>query len=188
MEPKTILLLNSTLHLNEVLRMGIRVWRPRLWNLLENKRTPLIRAHMRQQPQNVLECACEGASAQFPANQYCESALWLTNQIAAATSVYGPVSCDQTHFPLSASCVAFHLPVRHLSHPAVPSSLLYSYVLVTVNTQSLQPTLAFSLAWGTAYTRDGKRILPEISVPRFIVQQSARRDLYLLNVLEYLIY
>ena len=54
-------------------REGGVFWRPRHWNLLENKCTPLIRAHMRQQPQNVLECACEGASAWFPTNQYLES-------------------------------------------------------------------------------------------------------------------
>ena len=32
------------------------LWRRRHWNLLENKRTPLISAHVRQLPQNVLEC------------------------------------------------------------------------------------------------------------------------------------
>ena len=73
-------------------RRGV-LWRPRHWNHLENKRVPLIRAHMHQQPQNVLESVCEGARARFPANQYLESTLWLTNRIAAATSVYCPVRC-----------------------------------------------------------------------------------------------
>ena len=62
------------------------LWRPRHRSLLENRHTPLIRTHMRQQPQNVLECACEGASARFPANQYCESSL--TDQSDRGSDLY----------------------------------------------------------------------------------------------------
>ena len=65
-----------------------------LWYSLENYCTPLLKVHMRRRPQNVLR-----ASVWFPTNQYLESSLWLTNQIAAATSIYSPVRCAWTHFP-----------------------------------------------------------------------------------------
>ena len=44
-------------------------------------------------------CACVRATMWFPTNQYLESPLWLTNQVAAAIPIYSPVSCAQTHFP-----------------------------------------------------------------------------------------
>ena len=74
---------------------------------------------MRQQPQNVLERPCVRARAWFPINQCLDSALWLTNQIAAAASVYSPVRCARAPFPCR-----------------IPASR-FTYVLVTVNTQSL---------------------------------------------------
>ena len=129
----------STVSDRRAFHMG-HLWRPRHWNLLENRRTPLIRAHMRQQPQNVLECACEGASARFPANQYLESAPCLTNQIAAATFVYSPIRCSwghtQTYFPCRLLASRF---TCWSGVSLIPLSLARSYtsVLVTVNTQYL---------------------------------------------------
>ena len=125
-----------------------RLWWPSHRNLLENRCTPLIMTHMRQQPQNVLECACEGASARFPANQYRESALWLTNQIAAATSVYSPVRCARTHFPcrFPASRFTFWSGVSLI---LLSLALLYTYCQQLLSIHSLSPTNAYLFSlWG----------------------------------------
>ena len=119
--------------------LGEVLWRPRHRNLLENRRTPLIRAHMRQRPQNVLEGACEGASARFPANQYLESAPWLTNQVAVVTSIYSPVMCSwghtHTHYPCRLPASRFTCWSGVFLTP-LSLALLYTCVLVTVSTQS----------------------------------------------------
>ena len=88
--------------------------------------------------------ACERTSDRatvwFPNNQYLESALQLTNQVAPASSTYIAQSGALKHTSLVGS------PRR--ASPAgsafLSSSLLYTFWLVTFNTVSLQPALTFS--------------------------------------------
>ena len=61
-------------------------WRPRHWNLLENKYTPLIKTHMRQRPQNDLLKDVRTSERVCGSQPINASALWLTNQVAAAQS------------------------------------------------------------------------------------------------------
>ena len=84
----------------------VSLWQPRHRNLLENLYLPLIRTHMLQWSHNrtlwkdnLCVRASERATVWFPTNQYLESALKLTNQIAPASSIYSPVGCARTHFP-----------------------------------------------------------------------------------------
>ena len=71
----------------------------------------------------------------------------------------------------SPSGSASHLSLSLSSTPPCWSLLIHSL--------SLQPTLTFSLSGGTAYTRGDQRILLEISVHRYKVQQSATYSLRL---------
>ena len=141
---------------------------PDFANLLENKRTSLIRAHMRQ---NVLESA-RGSQPIIASSLH---SGWPIRSRQRLPYIVRLGALEDTQLPLSAFGVALHLLVRRLSHPTVPSSLLYTYVLVTVNTQSISnqhfPLLS---SWGTASFRDDLRILPGISVPRYISWQSAK--------------
>ena len=56
---------------------------------------------MRQWLHNItswIDQVCGHASVWFSTNQCLESALWLTNQIASATSTCSPVRCARMHF------------------------------------------------------------------------------------------
>ena len=99
------------------------LWRPRHWNLLENKRMPLIKVLMRQRPQNVLERPCERASVWFPTYQ-CLCTLADQSGRGSYFRIL-PGQARLRTFSLSAPCVALHMLVRHLSHSAVPSSPLH---------------------------------------------------------------
>ena len=80
-----------------------------------------------------------------------------------ASSIYGLVGCARTHFPCRLHASRF---TCWFGVSLIPLSLafLYTYVLVTVNTQSLSNLRLTFLSMGTAYTRDDKRILPVYSV------------------------
>ena len=109
----------------------------RHWNLLENKCMPLIKILMRQRPQNLLERPCARASERVCSSQsITASALWLTNQVAAATSAYCPIRRVWGLFLCRLPASRF---TRWFGVSLIPLSLalLYTYVLVTVNTQSL---------------------------------------------------
>ena len=114
--------------------LSIVLWRPRHWNLLEKQRTPLIKVHMRQQPPNVLE----RPRARVVPNQSMPRVRTLADQSDRGSDLrIQPGQVLLRTLTLSASGVALRLLVRRLSRPTVPSSLLYTFVLVTVNTQSL---------------------------------------------------
>ena len=69
--------------------------------------------------------ACERATVWFSTNQYLESALWLINQIAAATSIYSPVRFARTHSLVGFLRRASPAPLLSLS---VNNFFLYSTI------------------------------------------------------------
>ena len=134
---------------------------------------------MRQWPHNRTfwkDYLCVRASDNAVPNQSIPRVpLWLTNQIAAAISIYNMVSRTRTHFPCQPPASRFTCR-SGVSSITLSLALLYTYVLVTVNTVSLQPTLTFSLPGGIAYTRDDKRILQSATESPCDILRSRERD------------
>ena len=110
------------------LQSMFNLWGPHHWNLLENKRTPPIRAHMRQQPQKVWNVrARERARGSQPINTASPHTGWPIRSRQRPLYIAQSGALENT-LPLSASRVALHLLVRRHSHPAVPSFLHYTSV------------------------------------------------------------
>ena len=102
------------------------------------------------------------ASAWFPTNQYLESALWLTLQITPATSIFSPLRCAREHFscrvPDSRFTRSFGVFPISLS-----LALLYTSVLVAVNTQYLLSQRLPLLSLGTQLVVDVKKLIVELT-------------------------
>ena len=98
---------------------------------------------MRQRPHNRTfwkNHSCVGVrvrtSVWFPTNQCLESALRLTNQIVASTSMYSRIRCARKHFPYRS--LRRVLPAGSASLPSrCPWFSPHTSVLLTVSTQHI---------------------------------------------------